>query len=477
MRTLFCWLGLTVFSVSVGAEPAKRLAPPDEAAEKVATNLVSDLYKADYAAAKTPEQKVALSKKLLADAAGTADDKSAQYVLYRISRDIAAQQGELSLAFEAIDHMARICEVDSLQLKSEAVTIVGKASRRAPPRADTLAALNTLIDEAVTLDRYDMAKKFVGVAAGQARQAKDLDQVKRLTARTKEIEDIEKQFASVEDALKLLQTKPTDPAANQTVGWFRCSVKGDWTNGALMLALGNDASLKSLAKAEISGNPNALELGDGWWKVSETQEGLPKSRVQAHAVAWYRKAMPMGVTKARVLKRIGERYGTLSVPRVPTGLYREGVDCKTTAHEVAMGEKFDISKNWLVSVEARAPAVDPGFQVIVMWGDDRGGMDAICLMLEGKALWGSSDDCQTNTRTAVTSELPPGAEGKWTKMTFVYRAEENVLQLYVSDTLVADSVAPFKPNIDRAMPVRIGGAGGDGQRFRGELRNLVFTNY
>ena len=54
---------------------------------------------------------------------------------------------------------------------------------------------------------------------------------------------------------------------------------------------------------------------------------------------------------------------------------------------------------------------------------------------------------------------------------------QRVLQLYVSDTLVADSIAPFQPNIDRAMPVRIGGAGGDGQRFRGELRNLVMTNF
>src|SRR5947207_9843388 len=126
MRTIICWLLLAGLFPLIAAEPARRLAAPDEEAEKAATALISDLYKANYAVAKSPEQKIALAKKLLADAAGTADNMPAKYVLYRISRDIATQQGEVSLAFESIDQMAGVFDVDALDMKSEAVIAAGK---------------------------------------------------------------------------------------------------------------------------------------------------------------------------------------------------------------------------------------------------------------------------------------------------------------------------------------------------------------
>ena len=113
---------------------------------------------------------------------------------------------------------------------------------------------------------------------------------------------------------------------------------------------------------------------------------------------------------------------------------------------------------------------------MLLWGDDRFGYDPICLWLATSKLNGTVDDCVTNARSAVTTELPSSVVGKWTKFAFVYRSADSSLQLFVNDKFAADAPCKFKPNYDRPMPIRLGGATADGHRFRGELRSLVFTN-
>ena len=142
-----------------------------------------------------------------------------------------------------------------------------------------------------------------------------------------------------------------------------------------------------------------------------------------------------------------------------------------------MGERFDIGKNWVVFAETKIPSLEPGLHSIVMWGDDRPGLDPITLLLEGKVLYGGVDNLQTKTREAVFVELSETVHGQWTKIALVYRAERNVVQLYLDNVLVADSICSFKPSIDRPMPVRVGGAWGTAQRFRGQLRNLAIANF
>lgn len=52
-------------------------------------------------------------------------------------------------------------------------------------------------------------------------------------------------------SLAALEAKPTDPVANVAVGKFYCLLKGQWSQGIPMLALGNDPTLSELAKAEL----------------------------------------------------------------------------------------------------------------------------------------------------------------------------------------------------------------------------------
>ena len=117
-------------------------------------------------------------------------------------------------------------------------------------------------------------------------------------------------FASVKDALKKLQSQPTDPQANLEVGKYRCFVNGDWESGLTMLALGSDKALQKLAEMELAGASTATEqvsLGDSWWELSgKVDDGT--QAIQRRAASWYLKALPRlaGLSKLRVVKRLDE---------------------------------------------------------------------------------------------------------------------------------------------------------------------------
>src|SRR5690606_25330584 len=70
------------------------LSVPDEAAQKQTVQLIANLYKGEYDAAKTPEQQSELAKKLFRVGVESMDDVSGRYVLFRLARDIAAGAGD-----------------------------------------------------------------------------------------------------------------------------------------------------------------------------------------------------------------------------------------------------------------------------------------------------------------------------------------------------------------------------------------------
>lgn len=129
-----------------------------------------------------------------------------------------------------------------------------------------------------------------------------------MTFKTKEIEAIAAEFEVVKAASLALDAEPTDPDANFAVGRFLCLAKGDWQRGVAMLALGSNEELKVTSVMELETKPDAIKLGDAWWKIAESHEGTAKARTQAHAAEWYRKALPglSGLTKAKTEARLKE---------------------------------------------------------------------------------------------------------------------------------------------------------------------------
>ena len=106
----------------------------------------------------------------------------------------------------------------------------------------------------------------------------------------------------------------TPPEAHLRMGRFLCFIKGDWPRGLPHLATGDDPALKAAAQSELAvGGEGAapdvqLKVADGWYEVGQKQRGAVKEELQAHALAWYRRAATtvQGPARIKLDKRLDE---------------------------------------------------------------------------------------------------------------------------------------------------------------------------
>lgn len=284
-----------------------KLPVPEDAVQKQAASLISNLFKNDFDAAKTAEKRSQLAKKMLQVGMDSKDDATGRYVLLRNARDVAADVGNIETAMAAIEQLGIHYDVDVLEMNAEVLAKVVKALRTPKDHQELSPRLQEAISDAVSQDRFDVAKSINAVALDSARQARSVDLVKQVVATGKDIEELEVKFQEVQSAMTTLKTSPTDPEANLLVGQYQCFVKRDWENGLLMLALGSDTKLKKLATAELNEERDALLLGNAWWEYSEEAKGKAKAAAQSRAAGWYKQVTPLeGLTKKLVESRLAE---------------------------------------------------------------------------------------------------------------------------------------------------------------------------
>ena len=312
-RCISC-LVATVLAASVGFAAAADTPPfktpvPTDAALKAATELVRDVYKADFERARTPIQKCTLARKLLAEGIETHGDPAGRFAIFNLSRDLATGAGDLDTALKAVDEMGNSYAVDVLQRKADTLEAVAKMANVPGQWRTLLERANEVVDLAVDADRYELAKHPSAVAIAVARQANDPRALNQVLARARELDDLQGRFAKVKEAEAQLEKSPADAAANLTAGKFLCLRKGDWKRGLPMLVLSGDPKLAELAERELANPPTAedqAKLGDEWWDIVD--DGGTPARVRAHAVGWYIRALPglKGLAKARIEKRVQE---------------------------------------------------------------------------------------------------------------------------------------------------------------------------
>jgi hypothetical protein len=88
-------------------------APPNAQQQAQALKQVKLTFQVDYKAAKTPDLKLELGRKLL-DVANETDNATERYALMRESLDLAAAGGSAQLVVEVADQLASAFKVDAL---------------------------------------------------------------------------------------------------------------------------------------------------------------------------------------------------------------------------------------------------------------------------------------------------------------------------------------------------------------------------
>jgi hypothetical protein len=161
-------------------------------------------------------------------------------------------------------------------------------------------------------EKFAAAERLSQLAVAAANKVKNEAAIDKFTARRNWASEAKELHKSVEESLAILEKNSTDPRANGNVGKFLCLIKGDWDNGLVILANGNDRSLKRLAELELgdlSDVMRQLELADLWWREAESELPAFQATMQARAKYWYERALPglpAGLVRLRVERRVEE---------------------------------------------------------------------------------------------------------------------------------------------------------------------------
>jgi hypothetical protein len=267
---------------------------PDSASQRDAEKIVRDAFKGDYAR-KSQADLQSFAKKLQSEAAKPQKDAALQYTLLTETRDIAAQAGEIPIAMGAIDDLDRTFAIDAWTMKTESLATAMKYAKT--PEAGRLVteAYAAVIEQAVERDDYDPALLLCSKAETAAKASLSSSLLAKVQARTKEITALRDEYRNLKAALKTLQDSPGDPAANLTVGLYRCFAKGDWIRGASLLAKGSDPAIAALGQKEMAPpaeTPAQVALADAWREAGEKRLGTIKNRLLSRALHWYEKALP-----------------------------------------------------------------------------------------------------------------------------------------------------------------------------------------
>jgi hypothetical protein len=295
-----------------------KLPVPDAAAQAAAEKALKEKYKADYDKTK-PEDRLALAAKLLQPGREDRGNPAAWFVLLREARDLAVQGEHPRLAVEAADEIDKWFVVDPLEMKLKALTALADSTTEGVVKAMVHTALSQ-VKEAIRVDNYDAAQKFLDLAdKGLQKAAKgDKKELEKVDERRGELDEQRKAYQPVAEAKKKLAQAADDPEANLTVGKHLGYDRNRWDDALPLLVKGSDPVIKDLAKRDMAGPGDVKEqikVGDGWWALAR-----PQRACTWYALAELRAQEP---DKPRIVARLKEEEekDPPGTPRILTGSF------------------------------------------------------------------------------------------------------------------------------------------------------------
>jgi hypothetical protein len=290
-------------------ESAKKHPVPSEKAQAKSRDLIFDIFKEDIANAKEPEAKSKLAAYLVQQGKESRDDLTNRYVLYIEATALGSAAGDATLALSALDELAKDFDIDLWKLKSVALAAAAENSPTKETSKAQVELLLPMIAEAVEADNYDVAVALGKIADVAARKSKVLTLVTAVQKRQEEVLTVQKGFARLQVFVDRLKDNPKDGEANLELGKYFALLKGRWERALPLLAMGNDETLKSLARQDLAKPPSPKEqlaLADGWWELAAKEKDPAQLALQRRAQHWYEQAISglAGLNRTKASKRI-----------------------------------------------------------------------------------------------------------------------------------------------------------------------------
>jgi hypothetical protein len=343
----------------------EKAAVPAEAEQEKARKLVLEVYQKQYDRAATPEDQIALARKLLDKVQQEEIDPPGRFILLVMARELAERARHWGTAVEAIDELNAGFRIDAAEMKTEVLEGFAKLARTLPEHALIAEAALPLVDEAAAQANVALAGRIAKLAQAEAGKARNRELQIAARASAKQAQELAKVAKDVEAAREALKLNPQDPAANLVLGRFLCFVRGDWAGGLPCLAASSDESLKALAQKDLArpASPaDMVPLGNQWWDLGEKDQAAGQKPCRLRAAHWYRASLDglaPGLERDMVQKRVQEAAAL--------------EESSASGHDAKKGPFRAYEGTWIVGFttgKGRRYVIDAGGDV--SWGPFRG---------------------------------------------------------------------------------------------------------
>ncbi|MCH7728332.1 MAG: hypothetical protein IH991_17920, partial [Planctomycetes bacterium] len=255
----------------------KLAAVPSDADLSKAVAELRNIFSKEFAGATTTEKQSALAKLLMEQASGVKSDPIDYYAMLDQARQFAIKGREQRLALTAIDQLRETFDVHALELKTQVLATI--AGRRLTPdeRTEMAEALLELIDEAVRSEEMKIAGNLSDQLGKLTASLRDVELRKMVLAKRKEINDLQKRWSAIAQAVETLKSDPDNASANLVYGKYQCLTRGNWRKGLPLLVKGDDAELKKAAEQDLANpdkSPDQKTLADLWYKIGSKGDSL-----------------------------------------------------------------------------------------------------------------------------------------------------------------------------------------------------------
>jgi len=192
---------------------------------------LEELFRDEFAKAKTPQAKSELAKTMLAPGQEIDEATVDRFVFLNTAVELAGESGDGKTSLAAIELLEKDFNVDSLQLKTDVAVKSAKILRGPKPNHGLAQFAAQLMDQAVEQQRFKLVDtlRYVGLSA--ARKSGDRRLSAQLLSRVEEIKDLESAYNKAAAAIATLAQNSEDPEANLVAGRYYCFVKGDFEKG------------------------------------------------------------------------------------------------------------------------------------------------------------------------------------------------------------------------------------------------------
>ena len=243
----------------------------------------------------------------------TSDDDARQAALYFVVADAAVQSGQWSVAFDALERLARNFDFDMLAGKIKLLESAAKPAKSAEVRVSLVNRLLELVDEAMTAERFDIAEQASKLGELAAIKLRDPKLRKELAAKKAQVEARRRRRRAETDALSkaeaLLKNDPNDPEANRIVG-VHLATSDQWPEALAHLRRADDPALSRAAESD-AGEPDEpakqVVVADAWWELADSFDGeTQRAALRGRAVHWYSRAVSglKDLPRTRAARRI-----------------------------------------------------------------------------------------------------------------------------------------------------------------------------